>query len=102
VIGIKMSTTAVNEKDLPVPEAKIVGAPETLELAVDRIMELEMRLEDLVRACEIASITRQLEMVDSFAMAAQESLKSKIQIEQPTAEDLKITVITDDKEDAKA
>jgi hypothetical protein len=58
-------------------------------------MELEMRLEDLVRACEIATITRQMEMIDSFAQAAAESLKAKITIEQPTAEDFKITVITD-------
>ena len=93
-----MTTTAVNEKDLPVPEAKLVGAPETLELAVERIMELEMRLEDLARACEIASITRQFEMYESFVNAAQESLKTKIQIEQPSAEDLKLTVITDDRE----
>lgn len=93
-----MSTTAVNEKDLPVPEAKLIGAPETLELAVERIMELEMRLEDLSRACEIASITRQFEMYESFVNDAQESLKTKIQIEQPSAEDLKLTVITDDRE----
>jgi hypothetical protein len=90
-----MSTTAVEEKDLPVPQATLINAPDNLELAIDRIMELEMRLEDLVRACEIATITRQIEMIDSFAQAAAESLKTKITIEQPTAEDFKITVITD-------
>jgi hypothetical protein len=97
-----MSNTAVNEKDLPLPQAVLHNAPEDLESAIERIMELEMRLEDLVRACEIASITRQMEMIDSFAQSAAECLANKITIEQPTAEDFKITVITDKEEDAKA
>jgi hypothetical protein len=85
--------TAVAEKDLPPAEVKFLNAPETLEAAIERIMEVEMRLEDLARASEIASITRQFEMLDSFKMAADECLLTKITIEQPTAEDFKLTVI---------
>jgi hypothetical protein len=92
-----MSNTAVNEKDLPTTKVKFINAPEDLDTAIERIMELEMRLEDLVRACEIATITRQIEMIDSFAGIANDSLANKIIIDQPTAEDLKLTVITNNK-----
>ena len=91
-----MSNTAVNEKDLPTAEVKFINAPKDLDTAIERIMELEMRLEDLVRACEIATITRQIELIDSFASTANDTLANKIIIDQPTVEDLKLTVITDD------
>ena len=91
-----MSNTAVNEKDLPTAEVKFINAPKDLDTAIERIMELEMRLEDLVRACEIATITRQIEMIDSFDSTANDTLAKKIIIDQPTVEDLKLTVITDD------
>lgn len=95
-----MSNTAVSEKDLPAPEAIFHNTPKTLESAIERIMELEMRLEDLARACEIVQITRQLELLEGFATSAVDCLVNKITIEQPTAEDFKLTVITD-KEDAE-
>lgn len=99
----KATTTAVDEKDLPeVPEAKLIGAPESLDAAIERIMELEMRLEDLARACEIASITRQFEILDGFKASADTALETKIQIEQPSLEDFKVTVLTNKEEDAKA
>ena len=91
-----MSNTAVNEKDLPAAEVKFINAPKDLDTAIARIMELEMRLEDLVRACEIAAITRQMEMIDSFADVANGALANKIIMDHPTVEDLKLTVITDD------
>ena len=99
-----MSNTAVAEKDLPpAPQVTLVNAPTTLEEAIARIQEVEMRLEDLSRACEIAVITRQFEIVDTFARNANETLEKKIQTVQPTVEDFKITIVTDEKEeDAKA
>ena len=98
-----MTTTAVDEKDLPaVPTATYVNAPETVEQAIERILELEMRLEDLSRAAEIAQITRQFEVLDSFKTAADECLLTKIQIEQPDIGDFKLTVVTDEETDAKA
>jgi hypothetical protein len=99
-----MSTTQVAEKDLPpAPEVKLINAPATLEDAIKRIMEVEMRLEDLSRACEIAVITRQFEIVEAFTQSANESLINKIVMEQPSLDDFKLTVITDEKEeDVKA
>lgn len=88
-----MTTTAVDKKDLPVPQTVYLNAPEDLEAAIKRIMEVEMRLEDLSRATEIAMITRQFDMVESFKSAADDCLQSKITMEHPTAEDFKLTVI---------
>jgi hypothetical protein len=96
-----MSSTAVKEEDLPqVPEAVLVNKPETIEDAIARIMELEMRLEDLSRAVEIASITRQFELLDGFKSSADDTLKNKILIEQPDMGEFKVTIVTD-KDDAK-
>lgn len=98
-----MSNTAVKEEDLPqLPEVVYVNAPETIGDAVKRILELEMRLEDLSRACEIAAITGQFNLLDGFRASADEALKSKIVIEQPDMGEFKVTIVTDEKEDAKA
>jgi hypothetical protein len=96
-----MSNTAVDEKDIPKLEPIFHGAPDTVEQAIERIMELEMRLEDLSRACEIAGITGQLEIVAAFRDQAEECLTRKITIEQPSAENLKITVVTGEVEASK-
>lgn len=89
------TTTAVPEKELPsVPQPTYHNAPESVEAAVERILELEMRLEDLSRACEIASITRQFELLEGFKNQADECLQRKITIEQPDMGDMKLTVIT--------
>lgn len=98
-----MSNTAVQEKDLPqVAEVVYVNAPETIGDAVKRILELEMRLEDLSRAVEIASITRQFELLEGFKSSADETLKNKIVIEQPDMGEFKVTIVTDKEDDAKA
>lgn len=97
-----MSNTAVQEKDLPqLPEIVYVNAPETIGDAVKRILELEMRLEDLSRAIEIATITRQIDMLDSFKRDADECLERKIVIQQPDMGEFKVTIVTNEKEDAK-
>lgn len=98
-----MSNTAVKEEDLPqLPEIVYVNAPETIGDAVKRILELEMRLEDLSRACEIAAITGQFNLLDGFRSSADETLKSKIVIQQPDMGEFKVTIVTDEKDDAKA
>lgn len=94
-----MSNTKVDEKDLPAVQKIYTNAPETVEEAIARIMELEMRLEDLSRATEIAMITRQFDMMESFKAAADEALIDKIIIDQPSAENFKLTVVSD-QEDA--
>lgn len=88
-----MSTTQVDAKDLPQVETVYNNAPEDLPGAIARIMELEMRLEDLSRASEIAMITRQFDMMESFKTSADECLLTKITIDQPSAEDFKLTVV---------
>lgn len=90
--------TAVSEKDLPaIPMPTYVNAPETLEDAVERLLHVEMLLEDMSRAAEIAAITGQFNIIEGFRTSADEYLKGKIQIEQPDMGDFKLTVITDDK-----
>jgi hypothetical protein len=89
-----VGTTAVEEKDIPPPSTVFHNAPETLEAAIERLMEAEMRLEDLARACEIASITRQMEIVEAFKTAADEYLQTKITINQPETGDIKLNVVT--------
>lgn len=89
-----------------------LNAPTDMQGAIDRIMELEMRLEDLSRATEIVEITRQFELLASFRREADDALLSKITIDRPIPTDkMKITVITGEidqatvdsiKEDAKA
>lgn len=91
-----VNTTAVDEKDIPaLPEPTYHNAPEDVPSAIERIMQLEMRLEDLCRAVEIAQITRQFEILEGFKSQADECLQSKIVIEQPDYGPIKITVLTD-------
>ena len=78
-----------------------LNAPADLDAAIQRIMELEMRLEDLARAAEIVEITRQFELFEGFRKAADEALVNKITIDRPIPEEpMKITIITDEKEKA--
>ena len=72
-----------------------LNAPADMQDAIDRIMELEMRLEDLARAAEIVEITRQFELFEGFRKAADETLEKKITIDRPIPEEkMKLTVIT--------
>ena len=75
------------------------NAPGTIESAIERIMELEMRLGDLHRAAEIASVVKDFSVVESFLKPAEDALANKIVIEYPQAGPMKMTVVTDNKED---
>jgi hypothetical protein len=57
---------------------KYTNTPESLDAAIERIRELELRLEDLARGVEIAVFTRQFDLVDGFVNAANEALKTKM------------------------
>lgn len=88
----------LNGIELPVPPGpEYKNAPEDLSSAIQRIMDLEMALEDLSRAIEIAVISRQFELVDGFRARADEMLQTKITIVEPERGPMKITVITDAK-----
>ncbi len=83
------------------PQETYLNAPADMDAAIERIMELEMRLEDLARAAEIVEITRQFELFEGFRRAADEALVNKITIDRPIPEEkMKITIITNDKEKA--
>ena len=95
IVFHNVNSTAVAEKDIPpAPESVFHNAPETLEAAIARLMEAEMRLEDLARACEIASITRQMEIIEAFKTAADDYLQTKITHSQPETGDIKLNVVT--------
>jgi hypothetical protein len=71
------------------------NAPKDYFAAVKRIMELEMRLEDLARASEIVEITRQFELFEGFRKAADESLiDKKMTIKRGPTGDMNLTVVT--------
>lgn len=70
------------------------NAPKDYFTAVKRIMELEMRLEDLSRSAEIAEITGQINMIESFRKAADESLQNKMTIKRDVTGDMNLTVVT--------
>jgi hypothetical protein len=97
--GNTKSTTEVGSEEL---DAKFlptyVNAPETVDAAVQRLLEVEMALEDLARAVEIAQITSNLSMLDTFRESALDVLKTKIEIVQPDFGELKLNVIVDDRE----
>lgn len=87
--------------DLDLKQETYLNAPADLDAAIQRIMEIEMRLEDLARATEIVEITRQFEILEGFRKAADECLVNKITIDRPLPEEpMKITIITDEKEKA--
>ena len=69
------------------------NAPEDYASAVERIMELEMRLEDLARAAEIVEITRQFELFEGFRNEANSALTNKITHKREHNGDMNITVV---------
>lgn len=89
-----MESTQVAQQDMPSLEPTYVNAPDDLDQAVDRILHVEMLLEDLVRATEIAQITNQWHMLDSFVSQANDYLAQKIQIQQPDFGPMHIQVVT--------
>ena len=96
-----MSTTQVDKKDLPEKQTTFVNAPKDLETAIKRIFDLEMALEDLSRAVEIATYSGQLSIIDSFKRAADQALETKIQIVHKE-NDFKLTILTDDNDSKDA
>ena len=87
----------VEELQLPKPE--YINAPADLDEAIERIMRLEFVLGDLTRASEIASITGQHHLTESFRDTANELLKTKVEIKEQDHGPFKLTIVTN-KEDA--
>ena len=81
------------------PQVIYHNAPEDLDAARERIMELEMRLGDLHRACEIAVVCKDFTVMESFLQPSEAALANKIVVEYPQSGPMKITVVTDKKEE---
>lgn len=87
----------MNEQDtiqeLDAPEIKLENAPETLEDAVRRIMRLEMALDDLARATEIAQFSKQYHLAETYIREAEELLETRIIVPEVEQGDFNLTVI---------
>lgn len=59
------------------------GAPEDLDKAIERIIELELRLGDLHRASEIALAVRDFSLIEGQMPGAEKALETKIVVEYP-------------------
>ena len=98
VIGPEAELTPEQEKELA-EQLKALqpiyhNAPEDLDAARARIMELELVLGDLHRAAEIASVVRDFSVVESFLKPAEAALEKRITVEYPNTGPMKITVVT--------
>jgi hypothetical protein len=97
VIGPQAELTAEQEKaieeQLKALQPIYHNAPEDLEAARVRIMELELVLGDLHRAAEIATVVRDFSVVESFLKPAEAALENKITVEYPGTGPMKITVV---------
>jgi hypothetical protein len=84
------------------PKPTYHGAPEDMDKAIDRILELELRLEDLHRAAEIAVAVRDFTLIEGQMPEADKTLEKKIVVEYPNAGPGPITVLTGTYDPAKA
>ena len=88
-IDLEGTDKAELEKKLAELQAKIkptyIGAPETLDAAIERILELELRLGDLHRAAEIAVAVRDFSLIEGQMPEAEKTLETKIVVEYPDA-----------------
>lgn len=57
-----------------------------------RLMTREQALEDLARSCEIAVVTRQIHLTESFMNTALEQLEDKLVLPQEEDVDMKIRI----------
>ena len=94
--------TAEEAMKAMMPQPIYHGAPEDLGKAIDRIMELELRLGDLHRAAEIATVVRDFTLIEGQMPEAEKALETKIEVEYPGAGHSPITVITGQYDPAKA
>lgn len=99
--GTKMSkasdTSVVDKEKMPdmvYTNDQLTNLPETLDAAIARIMALEMSLDDLARASDIARYSGQFEVLDSFIASANEILETKIGVKEQEPTEMKITIIS--------
>ena len=99
-VGTEVSDKELQEQ-IEAMKPIIHNAPESLEEAIERIQHVEMLLEDLVRAVEIASMTEMWNVLPSFIEAGNDHLNTKkIRIEHKIPENHKVTIVEGEAEDA--
>lgn len=59
-----------------------------------RIWQLEMALDDLARACEIAQYSQQYNLTETFRQAANELLEDRLVVPEEENKPLKIQIVT--------
>lgn len=81
-----VDSTTENSEDIMkelAPKPTYHGAPEDLDKAIERILELELRLGDLHRAAEIAVAVRDFTLIEGQMPEAEKALETKIVVEYP-------------------
>jgi hypothetical protein len=84
-----MKAIKLNEVD------SIEQAKSYIECLQEKLIKCEQELDDLVRACEIATASKQFYLLDNFIKSAYQNLEDRIELESV---DFKsdITIITDE------
>jgi hypothetical protein len=98
----QVDTTSENPESPAMIQPIYHNAPEDLDAAIKRILELELRLEDLHRAAEIAVAVRDFTLIEGQMPEADKALSTKIVVEYPNSGHQPITVITGTYDPAKA
>lgn len=98
----QVDTTTENPEQSGVIKPVYHNAPADMDAAIERIIELELRLGDLHRAAEIATVVRDFTLIEGQMPEAEKALETKIVVEYPGAGHSPITVITGEYDPAKA
>ncbi len=88
----------------PKSVTKIKAARELILDLQKRLFRCEQALDDLARSAEIAEITKQTHLMQSFVDAAQVCLEDRLTMPEVAQEDLDrpVTIIEDDREAVSA
>lgn len=98
----QVDTTTENPEESGMIKPIYHNAPADMDAAIERIIELELRLGDLHRAAEIACVVKDFTLIEGQMPEAEKSLETKIVVEYPGAGHAPITVITGTYDPAKA
>lgn len=74
-------------------------AKEKIKFLQERLFDCERHLDDMARSAEIAVITKQFHLMESFINQSTEFLAERLTVPEQDTSDLKIVVAKDQKED---
>jgi hypothetical protein len=75
---------------------RLKDAREIVDAQQQRIWHLELALDDLARACEIAQYSQQYNLTETFRAAANELLEDRLTVPEQENTPLKIQIVTGD------